>query len=492
MGRHNQASSFESQGNRPPNVVFVLADQLRAASLPIYGEKQIQTPHLDRLASEGVTYDRMISTCPVCTPYRSMLLTGRHPQTTGHVLNFVETRWDEIGLGDAFAAAGYRTGWVGKWHLAVGGWPGAAMDEGGEGPSYIPEGRMRLGFNYWRAYDFHEEYFDGWVNKDNWRNERWKGYETDALGGYARQFLEEPGDQPFLLVVSPHQPHKTCCGPAAPAPYYDRLPAQIALPDNVPSSMREKTEAAYRDYLAMTLAVDDMLGQLLDCLDKQGHAEDTIVIFTSDHGSMFGAHGIDPWNKNLPYEESIRVPLVVRGPGDLRGGVRRDPLTAPADLFPTLCGLCGIPVPRTVEGVDLSAAWCGQAGATEQEAVLLMGFGSSIVFADRPDVAGATIQPWRGVRTHRYTFARRLDGNEFLFDLQVDPLQQTNLADNPDAHAKRQELSQMLDNLLAARGDAIHVSGHYLDWFDTQRRIVRNAWGALSHPESEPDWSLVR
>ncbi|MCY4569291.1 MAG: sulfatase-like hydrolase/transferase, partial [Candidatus Poribacteria bacterium] len=100
-----------------PNIVYLLADQIRACSLPVYGDTQIETPHIDRLAQEGTVFSNAIATAPVCTPYRSMMLTGRHPQTTGHLINFVRTRHDEIGLGDVFSRNGYRTAWVGKWHL---------------------------------------------------------------------------------------------------------------------------------------------------------------------------------------------------------------------------------------------------------------------------------------------------------------------------------------------------------------------------------------
>ena len=150
-----------------PNVLFILADQLRASSLPLYGEHQIETPHLDRLAGEGLGFSNAIATCPVCTPYRAMLLTGRHPQTTGHVINFLRTRHDEIGVGDAFAHAGYRTGWIGKWHLHTGSFPQVSSTR-----DYVPEGRDRLGFAYWRGYNFHTDYFDGHVNLDDWRVER--------------------------------------------------------------------------------------------------------------------------------------------------------------------------------------------------------------------------------------------------------------------------------------------------------------------------------
>src|SRR5262245_27674655 len=132
-----------------PNVLLILVDQLRASSLPTYGEGQIETPHLDRLAGDGVVFDSAVSTCAVCTPYRAMLVTGRHPQTTGMLLNFLRIRHDEIGIADAFGHAGYRTGWVGKWHMHTGSFPQV------QGADFVPEGRDRLGFQHWRGYNFH-------------------------------------------------------------------------------------------------------------------------------------------------------------------------------------------------------------------------------------------------------------------------------------------------------------------------------------------------
>ena len=145
----------------------------------------------------------MISTCPVCTPYRSMLLTGRHPQSTGHIINFVRTRHSEISIADAFSRFGYKTGWVGKWHLHTGSFPQI------NGSDYVPEGRDRLGFQFWRAYNFHMDYFNGTIHKNDWRVETWNGYETDALNRYAIEFMDSTKNDPFCLFISPHQPHIT-------------------------------------------------------------------------------------------------------------------------------------------------------------------------------------------------------------------------------------------------------------------------------------------
>lgn len=461
-----------------PNVVFLLADQLRASSLPAYGERQVQTPHIDRLAAEGVTLTQAVATCPVCTPYRAMLLTGRHPQTTGHVINFLRTRHDEISIGDAFAHAGYRTAWIGKWHLHTGSFPQTSRVK-----DYVPEGRDRLGFQHWRGYNFHMDYFNGSVNLDDWRCEQWEGYETQALNRYALEFMDAAGNQPFCLFLSPHQPHPTPFQ-YAPEEYYARLPERLELPANVPPAMREVAVEAYRHYLAMILALDDMLGALLEYLEQTGRARNTLVVSTSDHGSQMGGHGLPPWKKKMPYEESLHVPWIMRWPGVLEGGVRRDTLTAPVDTFPSLCGLCGIPVPQTVEGYDLSASWRGIAGAGEQEAVLTMNFGASFDYFDDG-------LEWRGVRTRRYVYTRWLDGRVELFDLAEDPLQIANLADEPGMAQLRREMEARLEELMARRHDQLVPCSNYRPWVDHYRRVVRNAYGPLADPESEPDWSLL-
>ncbi|MHC4717227.1 MAG: sulfatase-like hydrolase/transferase, partial [Planctomycetota bacterium] len=356
-----------------------------------------------------------------------------------------------------------------------------------DGPDYVPEGRDRLGFDYWRGYNFHCTYFDGWVNVDDWRNERWEGYETDGLNRYGFEFMDAAGDEPFCLFLSPHQPHATG-GEFAPQHCYDRLPRRLELPANVPDPDGEEGRRApremYRHYLAMTLALDDMVGEMLDALDERGLADDTLVIFTSDHGTQAGAHGIEPWAKKMPYEESLLVPFVMRLPGLLDGGVRRDVLTSPVDIFPSLCGLCGVPTPRTVAGVDLSAAWCGRDGARQQDAVLCMNFGGAYdYFVDGTE--------WRAVRTPDHIFTRWLDGREELFDLHADPLQMSNLADDEASRPLRNRLDARLAELMAEIDDDLVPCTAYRNWFDAQRRVVRNASGPLGDPEAGPDWSLL-
>ena len=460
-----------------PNVLFVLADQLRATSIPLYGEHQIETPHLDRLTAEGVVFTNSIATCPVCTPYRAMLVTGRHPQTTGMIVNFARLRHDEIGIGDVFGRAGYRTGWIGKWHLHTGSFP--AIDS----VDYVPEGRDRMGFEHWRGYNFHSTYFDGWYNVDDWHNRRWEGYEAFALNKLAFEFVEADDGRPFCLFISPHQPHSTR-GAFAPEEYYQRLPEKLQLPANVPAEMQEDSQQMYRHYLAMTIALDDMMGELLGYLERTGLAENTLLVFTSDHGSQVGAQGISPWMKMRPYEESLRVPMMARLPGVLSAGATNDTLIAPVDILPSLCGLCGIPVPRTVEGCDLSDAILGRPGASEQDALLTMNFTATFDWL----LDG---KEWRGVRTKTHNLNRWLDGRTELFDLEADPLEMQNLADDPASVKIREQLEKRLDELMAARGDALLPCHEYRSWHDNYRRVVRNAYGPLGDPEDTPDWSLL-
>jgi arylsulfatase A-like enzyme len=154
------------------------------------------------------------------------------------------------------------------------------------------------------------------------------------------------------------------------------------------------------------------------------------------------------------------------------------------DLFPTLCGLCGVPVPRTVEGYDLSAAWRGLPGAFEQDAVLTMNFTAAHDYL----VGG---HEWRGVRTKTHAYSRWLDGRVALHDLTRDPLEQRNLADAPAATEVRRRLERRLQELMAQRADALVPCATYDAWLDSYRRVVRNAYGPLGDPEDLPDWSLL-
>lgn len=464
-----------------PNVIVLFPDQLRAQSLPIFGETQIQTPNIDALANDGVTLTNAISNCPVCTPARAMLVTGRYPQTTGHMINSTRTRHSEISIADAFAHQGYKTGWVGKWHLHTGHWP--ALDRMPQQPDWVPEGRDRLGFDYWRAYNQHMVYFDGFVNKDDWNYERWDGYETDGLLNYGREFINQSNDAPFLLFLSPHQPHYTPFQ-FAPEKYYAKLPDDLTLPANVPESKQAVSKEMYRHYLAMILAIDEMLGNLMRFLDEKGLSDNTILVFASDHGTQGGSQGVNPWSKKNPYDASLHVPGFIRYPGQIDPASSSDVLVNMTDWFPTICELAGIPVPRSIEGRSVAQDILAGTGGHDDDSAFIMNFSKHFDwFKDGAE--------WRGVRTRRHTYAKWLNGREELFDLTQDPLQMNNLIDDPAAQEDLTRLRGQLAQHQHKRADTLAPCTDSKHWLDEQRRVVRNAFGELGHPESKPDWSLL-
>ena len=197
--------------------------------------------------------------------------------------------------------------------------------------------------------------FNGFVQKGDWNYERWRGYETEGLLDYAFEFIEEAGDDPFLLFLSPHQPHYTP-EKFAPDKFYDMLPDKISLPDNVPEALVAPSAEMYRHYLAMILAVDEMLGKLLDHLESRNLLSHTIFVFASDHGTQGGSQGVNPWSKKNPYEASIKIPAIISYPSKIAANTRSDALLGMVDFFPTICGLADIPIPATVEGEDLSGS----------------------------------------------------------------------------------------------------------------------------------------
>ena len=469
-----------------PNVVFLFPDQLRAQALSLYGnsayvEKQIETPNINRLADQGVTLDNAFSNCPVCTPARAMLVTGRYPQSTGHLINSTRTRHSEISIADAFSHQGYRTAWIGKWHLHTGHWP--ALDRMPMQPDWVPKGRDRLGFEYWRAYNQHMVYFNGFVHKDDWNYERWAGYETEGLLDYAFEFMNESKNDPFLMFLSPHQPHYTP-EQFAPDRFYEMLPDELTLPDNVPASMFKAAREMYRHYLAMILAIDEMLGRLMDYLEQEGLIDNTILVFASDHGTQGGSQGVNPWSKKNPYDASIHIPGIISYPAKIEPGTRNNTLVSMVDFFPTLCGLAGVPVPQSVEGTNLSSSLVTeeQPEAPAPDSVFLMNFSKYFDWFQN----GAE---WRGIRTQSHMYCKRLSGEEELYDLRADPLQTNNTALTD--HNQVEKMRGLLDMHQRARADELVPCTDWQDWLDEQRRVVRNARGELSHPETPPDWSLL-
>jgi arylsulfatase A-like enzyme len=420
----------------PPNVLFVFADQWRAQATGYAGNPTVQTPHLDRLAGESVRFTHAVAGCPVCSPYRASLLTGQHPLTHGVFVNDVYLQPRVPSLADAFAAHGYDTAYIGKWHV-----------DGHGRSNYIPPER-RQGFDYWRAlectHDYnHSAYYAG----DSGVKRYWEGYDALAQTRDAQRYLRDrPRQRPFLLVLSwgpPHAPYDTA--PEAYRALYD--PARIVLRPNVPPEAAAWARVDLAGYYAHCTALDACLGDLLRTLDECGLAEDTILVFTSDHGDMLGSQG--HVKKQRPWAESVRVPFVLRWPAGLgRAGREVDaPIDAP-DIMPTLLGLCGLPIPESVQGHDLAGTLRGGPDPTGGAAMLTcpQPFGQWNV----PQHGG---HEYRGLYTRRYTYVRTRHGPWLLYDSEADPYQMRNLVDDPASAGVRRELEAELQRRLDATGD---------------------------------------
>src|SRR5438876_8337860 len=332
-----------------PNVLFILPDEWRAQATGYNGDTNVHAPALDRLERESVNFENAISGNPVCCPFRASLMTGQYPLRNGVFINDVELAPNGPTLGETFAKAGYRTGFIGKWHLY-----GSPDGKYGRRLAYNPPDK-RSGFDYWKAcecsHDYnHSLYYEG----DDPTPKYWPGYDAIAQTADACAFIEKQAKSPdpYFLVLSLGPPHF----PLGTAP--ERYQAQfreraIELRPNVPEDRRKEATGMLRGYYAHMAAVDDCLASLLATLDRTGTAEDTIVVFTSDHGDMMLSQGLT--TKLHPWDESIRVPFLVRYPAKYgrKGRRLRTPLNSP-DIMPTLLGACGLPVPGSVDGTDRS------------------------------------------------------------------------------------------------------------------------------------------
>ncbi len=393
-------------GTRRPNLLFLFSDQHSSDMLGCYGNRQIITPNLDRLASEGVRFGHCISNSPVCSPYRAILMSGQHPLYNGVFSNDVCILHNVQHFAEVLRDGGYRTGYIGKWHLY-----------GGDRNRPIPPGPDRLGFDDTFLSDNCTLKF-GPKDSYYWNSDGQKTlYREWQPNGQARQavdFLEaQSPDRPFALFVSVHPPHNF--GPehykTEPELMAQYDPAAIRLRPNVADT--PEIRAWYRGHMAMITGVDQAFGRVLDKLREKKLDANTIVVFTADHGDLLRSHE-RPWPKSFPEAESCRVPLLVRWPGRLPAGRTSDLLIGTLDLMPTLLALTGAAVPPTCQGQNLSRAILnGDSHAVE----------SVPLFYFEPS--------WRGVYTHRYTYAVGEPGQQIswdvLYDRERDPWEQKNL-----------------------------------------------------------------
>jgi len=430
-----------------PNVVFVFADQWRAQSMGYAGNTDVITPHLDQLAREGVCFTNAVSTSPVCTPYRAMLLTGKYILKNGMFMNDVTLEPGSESLAKLYKQEGYHTAYIGKWHL-----------DGNGRSSFIPEER-RQGFEYWKVLECTHSY----NNSKYWGNDNqlhtWEAYDAEAQTRDAIAYMEKhaKGNKPFCLMLSwgpPHAPYHT-----APQEFQDLYNNRdIQLRPNVPEDIREETKARLRGYYAHCSALDSYIGQLQEALRRCNMEDNTIFVFTSDHGDLIGSHG--QIKKQRIYEESARVPFIIKYPALLgKKGRLSDFLINTLDILPTLLGMSGLDIPAGLDGEDISDYMLGNK-EDEREAALVtcvQPFGQW-----SRDRGG---REFRGIITKKYTYAQDLSGSWLLFDNMADPYQLNNLIGDPSSAHIVQNLSELLSRELSRLDDKFHAGPYYLEKF---------------------------
>lgn len=439
-----------------PNVIVVFADQWRGQDTGFSGNNAVKTPTLDKLAQESVVFTNAISGCPVCCPYRASLITGQYPLTHGVFYNDKPLNPQANSIAKIYKKAGYETGYIGKWHLN-GHEPGEETFEART--KFIPKER-RQGFDFWQVLECTHDYNNSYYYEDSPEILKWPEYDAISQTKSAIQFIKEKsaGSKPFLLMLSwgpPHAPYHT-----APEKYRQMFsPSDIKVRPNVPEELREKAQNDIAGYYAHIAALDDCLADLLSSLKKQRIANNTIFVFTSDHGDMLYSHG--NVKKQQPWDESLLVPFVLRYPEKLgkEQKVLEMPINTP-DILPTLLGLSGVEIPETIEGSDYSGAITGEV-STENEAVLIQ---CPVPFHQWNYQRGG--REYRGVRTKRFTYVRDLNGPWLLYDNMEDPFQMNNLVNLDEYIYIQSELEKQLQQLLKERNDKFLAGSEYMKMWD--------------------------
>lgn len=450
-------------GKKQPNVLFVMCDQFRKQSLGFMGEDPVITPRLDEFAKEGVAFKNALATRPICTPNRAVMLTGQYPINNGVYGNGVRMAVSSITMGDAAKQSGYSTGYIGKWHL----------DGAHEG--YVPEER-RQGFDHWILESHHnpfqQKYFIGnskepYIAKDSW--------EPDWVTDKAIDFIQNQSEQPFFLVVSYGPPHtgggkgfedrwqpgkrsdgkiKYGYGYAAPKEYEEKYPnpEQIERRKNV-KPVGEHSDPSWHTlpgYFGAITSIDANFGRLVDELKKQDMYENTIIVFTSDHGEMLGSQG--RMTKGIWYEESVGIPFLIAYPDEVKPSTNNIPFGT-TDMMPTVLGLMGAEIPEEVDGTDFSPYLKGQNMQLPEAAFLSFDQGSP----------GTRDRSWRAIKTERYTFVMAkesrysasdpLKDGIVLYDNEKDPFQMNPIFKGMGADKEIERLQNMLIEHLQATND---------------------------------------
>ncbi|MCL4401271.1 MAG: sulfatase-like hydrolase/transferase [Acidobacteria bacterium] len=339
---YGPARAAGQTGGKRPNVLVFYTDQQRWDSLGVNGSPMGLTPNLDRMAGNAVRFDHAFTSQPVCGPARSTIQTGKYPTTTGVIHNGPTLKDDEQTLGHYFGRSGYRTGYVGKWHL------------GGSGTKPVPLERRGGYDQWWTAADvleFTSGAFEGKVFDANNKPLEFKKYRVDYMTDLAVDFLSQQKSDPFFLFLSYLEPHhqNNLNRFVAPEGYADRYRNTYHIPpDLTPYPGDWKSQLP--DYYGIIARIDECFGRLMKQLADQKLLDNTIVVFTTDHGCHFRTRNSE--YKRSCHDASIRIPLMIQGPG-FDAGRAVPELVSILDLPPTLLNAAGIGVPAAIQGRSL-------------------------------------------------------------------------------------------------------------------------------------------
>jgi arylsulfatase A-like enzyme len=384
-----------------PNIVYIFADQMRFSAMGcmagVAGAADepscVKTPNLDRLAADGILFENAFSTTPVCSPHRTGLQTGKYSHVTGFKLSP-----RELTLPQILGRAGYRTGYVGKWHMT----PHEHLTESGY---VLPE--FRQGWDYFAGLEVSHKYFDTSIFIGDDRTPiRVPGYEPAFQTDLAIEFLRQNKGRPNFLMLSWGPPHN----PYTPPDEHDLYsPELLPLRPNIPKEYEGQARRSIAGYYGLVSSLDHEIGRITVALDELGLADNTLLCFSSDHGDML--YSLGQRLKRRPWDEAARIPLIMRWPDRLDGGQRRDFVLGSVDFMPTLLGLVGLEAPKTVQGQDRSGpVRLGRGGEPTE------------IFLEQiaPGNTAHNAQ-WRAIRTKDWLFAvsGHLDqGDWLLYDMQ--------------------------------------------------------------------------
>jgi arylsulfatase A-like enzyme len=414
-----------------PNIVFILTDDHRWDALSILDHPMVETPSLDRLCEEGIRFENAFVTTSLCTPSRASFLTGQYAHTHGVKNNLTPWQDDNVTFLELLKKGGYDTAFIGKWHM----------------PGKLPTLRGVDQFVTFTVQGGQGRYFDCPLVVNGRKTPSRKRYITTELTDYALEFISQPRANPFCLYLSHKAVHHQFHPPPEIAGRYgDRkvpIPAEadnwISMnPDLLYCGLLGPLKRTYRNYMETLHATDLETGRLLARLDDLGIADNTIVIYFGDNGFFMGEHRL--MDKRWAYEESIRVPCIIKAPGliDKRGRTAAQ-MVLNIDVAPTILDLAGLPVPPEMEGSSMTPCLHNE-HARGRDAWLYE------YFPDFP----YRVPGIRAIRTADYKYIEYQNGRPGeLYDLKRDPLEQLNRIDLPEERQRITRYKAMIDRLFS-------------------------------------------